>query len=708
MYVTERGCDMSKIIPISSSKFVNNSAIRATKKVSDLNKTNNTAHPTASISSPSYSTSFVGNKFYTTNLNLKAQKSKYPNNRSISFMGKRVHIVDGGNHATNMEHFAHAISNDMNTTLHEVETNLKDKNTKQLKSLELELKKLNKTKEKFEDEYVAIPALASVPILNIQDQYNRVMNENKRFTPENIKANKEQLIKFLSKLYYNPQYYSEYIGYMDSNKQGIQYTYGVIQEINKLIKKGAKVYIPSGHPQDETLKWMAGQRGLKPELYHFIATGYDKDQCIEKMHKEIKDKNWYDFNLLSLSDANIVGVKGAKGAQDYMFAAYDSCITDGARGVYNFSPVREGDKLIGYSYTDTSTNEYPFEEFPANDEVANLVKFVGKSCRSVIATQAETEELKKCKEDGIPTSDCADKLYVIKDIFSEEEIKNQKLDLQGYFVDKSLKLFFNTNSNGEIVFPKCNCEGSGKPSVLSMWGSCFAIFNAIARDIGLEESKKKNWIEGQRQYYHGTNITNTLADDRINKNIDKLRKAKKENNYSAIEKYANIILEDIKFLGTNSNYIDFVHYGVPEECYEALISALIGEKKYDSAENVINFYINYLAQKNEQYRYSKSIPEIVKMLNNTSLLQKQYPGNYIIDTDFKKYLKFVDKVSELYTILMEICDKNNKKYPAAICKAAIMDFKNYTQRSSAIINRRLQGIQYIGDLYPEIDFDKYN
>ncbi|MCQ2754860.1 MAG: hypothetical protein MJ231_07415, partial [bacterium] len=361
--------------------------------------------------------------------------------KTINFMGKVVHIVDGGNHATNMQHFAKAVSKNSDIIMHDVEVNSANKNTKQLKSLENQLKYLN-NRSSLMGEYVAIPALASVPLLNIKDQYNRVMGENKTFTPQNIKANKEKILSFLKKLYDYPSLYREYINYMDSSKQGIEYTYGVIQEINKLIDKGAKVYVPSGHPQEETLKWMAGEKGLKPELYHYIATGKDTNYTISDMHAQIKRNNWYSFNLLSLSNANIVGVKGAQGAQDYMFAAYDSCVTDGARGVYNFTPIRKNGILVGYSYTDKTTNEYPYNEFPANGEVANLVKFVGKHYTSVLATQSETAKLKECIRYNRNTNYCSDKLYSIDEVYSQDEIRRERLYLQGRYVDRTLKTFF--------------------------------------------------------------------------------------------------------------------------------------------------------------------------------------------------------------------------------------------------------------------------
>ena len=50
-------------------------------------------------------------------------------------------------------------------------------------------------------------------------------------------------------------------------------------------------------------------KGLKPELYHYIATGKDMNNSVAGMRQEIIDKNWYTFNLLSLSEARIVGLK---------------------------------------------------------------------------------------------------------------------------------------------------------------------------------------------------------------------------------------------------------------------------------------------------------------------------------------------------------------------------------------------------------------
>jgi hypothetical protein len=109
-----------------------------------------------------------------------------------------------------------------------------------------------------------------------------------------------------------------------------------------------------------------------------------------------------------------------------MFAAYDTCITDGERGVYNFSPVRKNGELTGYSYHDTVTNEYPFEKFPANDEIANIVKFVGINAEDVIASHYETKMFLESMAKNKDLTEFENKLYSVSDIFSPKTIKEQK------------------------------------------------------------------------------------------------------------------------------------------------------------------------------------------------------------------------------------------------------------------------------------------
>ena len=168
----------------------------------------------------------------------------------IPFMGYKVFLVDGGNHATNLFHFAKAISKEMNPELYTVRTIPNYPNTKNLKDLEKILKQLPEGNYLL-NQYFAVPASSSVSLLNLQDQVNRVMHTDVKLTPENIKAHKELVLSFLKKIYDNPLGYREYIGYMDTVNQGIEYTYGVISQINTLIKKyGARVYLPAENPQN--------------------------------------------------------------------------------------------------------------------------------------------------------------------------------------------------------------------------------------------------------------------------------------------------------------------------------------------------------------------------------------------------------------------------------------------------------------------------
>lgn len=612
--------------------------------------------------------------------------SKKISSKKISFMGYPVHIVDGSNHASNVSHFAKAVEKNMDIEMHNVEVNPKDRNVKQLKSLEHELHLLNKSKTLKKGDYVAVPALATVPLLNLKDQINSVTGQYLNLTHQTVKTNKAQILDFLKQIYYNPDRYRQNIDYMDPLHQGIEYTWGVINELNSLKEKGAKVYIPAGHPHDDTLKWMAGQRGLKPELYHFIATGEDINGVVDEMASEIKRNNWYDFNLLSLSEANVVTVKEADGAQDYMFAAYDTCITDGARGVYNFSPVRDKttNKVIGYSYTDTETNEYPFEEFPANDEIENLVKFVGKDIDEVLADKNETELLK-----NNPESAPDDKLYKVKDIFDEETIKAKKINIQGEYTDKSLKLFFRKNKDNKVIFPKCDCEGSGKPSVLSMWGSCFAVFNCIAKDIKYRESQKlKN---------------NTLEID----DYEKLaQKDKEKGQYGGAEYFYGKILEILY----SKNAPDDEKLKILEK----MAFVLLKQDKFHETRNCYNTLINLNSAKlirecglqKRQNKTNNIIDSIIEKEKINALGEDGYKkvANYNKNFDKennKKRSQLELKIAMHYSVVGDLCSKAGENYPAKVCKWASEEIIKGSQYGDKIIQRRAQNDSYIGDLYDE-------
>ena len=669
--------------------------------------------------------SIRSNSIYTKGLNVKCANKKtqpcfsMPEKKyfsTLSFCGYPVHIVDGGAHAENMWHFAKAISNDMELESHIVEVNKRYNSLKQLKSLEEELKNLNTNTGIKCGDYVAVPALATVSILNLEDQYYCVMRDKINLTPENIKSKSKDILAFLKKIYENPQVYRQYINYLDPSKQGIEYSYGVIREINSLVKKGVKVYIPSGHPHSEGIKTIAKERNISPELYNFIATGKDSSGRVKALINEVKRNKWYDFNLLSLSDAHIVNVKDKDGINDYIFAAYDSCITDGTRGVYNFTPIRDGTKIVGYSYTDCCKNEYPYEEFPANDEVANIAKFTGRKLTEVLANDDEIKQLQTAILNGQPTEKCPDKLYPIEKVFTLDELKAKKINLEGDYTNRQRDLFFRVNSNNEVVFPRCNCEGSEKPSVLSMWGSCFSVFNAIQKDIELRDKK----------------IDSSNYTDKIMQYIGSVEFLMQNGLYQQAESVCNDAIQYnayIEEFGTlSSMQIDHTPYllmgdilcarGKTKEallCYNSFLNkecAQLLESLSSDSFLFPNKNFNDIKETSEKNngvkkqweKYRKDCEAYIKKSFFATLFSKAPKEPDIKEDLYKSIEPFIEKtaqISETYSKIGNICLKNNEDYPAKVCMWASLEIGNFGKYGGNIIKKRSEGIQYIGDIYDE-------
>lgn len=649
-------------------------------------------------------TSVSGNEFYKTTYTNNIEYISYP--QVINFRGCKLNIMDGGTHAKNMKYFAKTLKSDFEILIHDVELNIHDKHrqTKQLKSLLEQLKLYNKQSYIPSGEYIAIPCLAAVPLLNLQDQYNKIMQEDRRFNPENIKANKKNILKFLEKIYKDPQKYREYIKYMDPIGFGIEYAWGVIDEINKLTKKSRNVYLPSGHPADLTLKWMAEERGLKPELYHYIATGEDKDNVVGKMLQEIRDKNWYSFNILALSDANIVGLKDTDWSTDFIYAGWDSCITESARGVYNFTPIREGQKVIGYSFHDEKTNQYPYDEFPLNDKILNLLNFVGKDTESVLATTEETYELLELSPEKRTQSPYCDKLYCVEDVFSKQEIIDKKINLQGTYVDSTLQVFFEKNKDNKIIFKKADCEGSGRPSVITMWGACFAIFNAISNKIDIYRDHPRMDNDFLMHYRYAASY-------------------KRNNNYNAYVKYLEEAARIQKLMYPKAAFPEVV------KVYEELSDVYLAREEYGKAAGCLDRALYLLANqffgqskckdlalaKKYYQAYTDSFNNTQNYLSdrrryiNASFIDKLFLTEPIMPSDYEKYKEYevYKKEYEYYNQqfvsfferLSNICQKMGQEYPATICKKAAKDIENCTSRGTEILRRREDGIYYIGDLY---------
>ena len=582
-----------------------------------------------------------------TNNNINAYGSVRTFNKPV-FRAVNLHILDGSGHGENMKHFAESlmkgIGKEVNIVMHEVDTNKVDKNLKQMGSLEDVLKSVAGTLQK--GDYLAIPGLAPVPVLNLKDRIRDIMGVREYLTSQNIHHYKGALIGVMNRLYFDKSSFSrEQLFHMDKNQQDLGHTFGVINEINKLVKNGVNVYIPSGHGYDSGVKWMSEQKNLKNELYQYIAKGRDKNGSVTDLFDEVRTRNLYDFNLLSLSDAHVVNVNGADG-KNYVFSAEDLFVNDEARGVYNFTPVRDwSGNILGYSYHDAKTVEYPFNEFTANSEIANLCKFVGREYRDFRSSHDDDLKLSMALRHGKSTSDVPDKLYRIADVYEQREIDGKGLNLLGHLTDRDRKLVFDTNSSGEVLFQKTNCEGSERPSVLSMWGSCFATFNAIKRDI-----LKGNAEKTQAEFYvkkGDSDFENGL--------------------YSGAEYYYNRAL-DILHPNKMSLNMSREAYNM----YKKLYIVLKKSNKFEPAKNIANTILDFKAQRiNDLWSFSPV------------------------------YIAERNRMAGYYDDIRQFCLNEGDYYSARVCEWAVEELRAGSKAARKIINRRADRNSYIGDIYNE-------
>lgn len=254
----------------------------------------------------------------------------------INFGAYRIHIVDGGAHANVMEHFARAIVKNVDDVvdviMHKADTNPRYSGIKQMKSVKEKLTLLNEGNLAKPGDYVAIPCSAQVQL----NQLSAFLNyEPKTIKPNNVISYKKKILDYLTSIPTSAR------NMLDPNGQGVEHVFGVIEQINALVKKGVNVYLPAGHPIEGALKAKIGEAGKKDDLYKFIYTrGKEGAETVNTAIGELKSANTYKFNLLALSDAHVVNVRDLSGRNDYVFAAYDTCVNDGARGVFNFYPVR--------------------------------------------------------------------------------------------------------------------------------------------------------------------------------------------------------------------------------------------------------------------------------------------------------------------------------------------------------------------------------
>lgn len=574
--------------------------------------------------------------------------------KSFSFMGYPVHIIDGGKHADLMAHFVKLGVPEMDVHLHRAEKTEDWDLNKPLKNILEQLKEVNKFGLTDKDSFVAIPVKISVPLQNLAEQYKRVMGNYLHLRTHSTQTCKGKIMDFLKVLYEQPETYKKYIRYMDPKNQGLEYAYGIIQEINKLDCK--KVYVPAEHPQYETLNWLAGVRGEKPELTNFLATGYDKDGKVNNMINYIRGEGWYDFNLLALSKADVVNLKKADGFSDHIYSAYDTTVNDGARGVYNLSPVRENGELVGYSFKDTVTNEYPVSKFPYNDEVAEVARFVGRKVDDVVADDAKTYAFKMALEENADTSEFSDKLYPVWKLFDDSKLFGEKIYDRGDFVDSNLKNYYRRNSAYEIIFPEADCESNGRPSVKGMWGSAYSMMNAIKRDV-----QKQSFVDGMKaelnidlaraahNLYRGA--LDSIEDGDYRQAEEILAKVISYNDMDGFNRYNELHTNPYKQMGD--------------------VKFKLGD--YSGAEWHYNSYINNLS-KNFLEEYNKT-------------------GDYIATEPLR------EKICEGFNKLADIAQRRGDMYPEQECRRAAGEVKVLTRLGYKVLERRADNDINIGDIF---------
>lgn len=410
-------------------------------------------------------------------------------NMYVSFLGNKVVILDGGLHANNLKYFVQALIKNIDLRFIDVEVNPKFYLAKQMKSLKERLIQVNSLPQQEKPDYLVIPMLFDGGDLISLSRYTGI-----KITHKNVHDHKAAIMQLLKNIAQNPEKYNR--KRLDPSNQGMEHLYTIIQEINKAVASGIKVYVPAGHPYNLPIDWLALKRGVKPEVSHYIRTGEDINHTVAGIKQEVEKKNLYNLNLLSLSDANIIGLNNMRGTK-HLYAGNDGFITQRERGVYNFYPIRnKNDEVLGFCFFDEKTIDYPIGNYFGIEHFANILKFVGLPVEKVLATDSEHKAFKKYLRWKLllPKRDFSGKIFKVEQIFSPSQIRKKKIKLRGDYVDSSLKLFFRKNEKGYVIFPNCDCEGSGRPSIIGMWGSCFSIFNAIKKDIEKTNSLTVNLV----------------------------------------------------------------------------------------------------------------------------------------------------------------------------------------------------------------------
>ena len=164
--------------------------------------------------------------------------------KSPAFGVYSVCLLDNGKHGSDVRNFAKTVlPQDSLLKQVDVEQNKIEPDLKQVDGLLNALRDINNLPANLRPEYLIMPVLIGVPLLNLTDQMKAVTGKDIYLTPQNLKENKDKIIDFLKIISEQPDKYRKYIDYLDPLGLKIEYTYPLLQEIKKApeIFSGAKL-----------------------------------------------------------------------------------------------------------------------------------------------------------------------------------------------------------------------------------------------------------------------------------------------------------------------------------------------------------------------------------------------------------------------------------------------------------------------------------
>ncbi|PWL77427.1 hypothetical protein DBY21_04950 [Candidatus Gastranaerophilales bacterium] len=243
------------------------------------------------------------------------------------------------------------------------------------------------------------------------------------------------------------------------------------------------------------------------------------------------------------------------------------------------------------------------------------------------------------------------KLYPVWKLFDENELREKKIFAKGDFVDYKLQNFFRRNGDYKIIYPKGDCENSGRPSVKAMWGSSYSILSAIKRDI--DKRRIKDNLKAYNNLSLNSAILNLLSNASDQRNIGNLNDA-------------------VKYLSKAVEYIDMDGFSpnnsMHMKAYKDLANLKFELGNYDEANGLYNFYLNNVC-KNYRLSFSES------------------------DKD-----KYINEIQRLFHRLAEVARKRGEEDNAKICQRAAYEV-GYSRLGEYVIKRRADNDVNIGDIF---------